>query len=475
MRHYENGSEKLGWQTIRTYRRPYRTAALIIPITVIVGMVSMLVGPLAAAAAAAVPALMVALRYPFALSVAALIGWPLLAALPELRVPGGLTDISFERIALAAAAGVTLIAVPRSRFLTLTVSPWVALYFLASVIWIVLWGAVGTSLVVLLSIVTVYWLTRSHLENSHRIYQLLAAITIAAVAISWTGFYERLLDLEYSAFDVTTGTAAGTRYLDVPGGRATGVLGNPAIYGAIAASGLLCSMILWLKATKRSTRLLTGLAAVNLSYAVFVSYTRSAWLAGLVGVVVALILNRDLRHQAILVSVILVVGASFGLFFAVDAPDATALSDRLTNVSTVEGRLDRAAYSLGAFAEAPLVGQGPGVLNRLIAARFPGGGFDTSHNTYLTLAVNGGLLLLVPLVALALSWLRMATRRQVARTPSATRDAIAAAAGIVSVYLVSGTFLDLANFPYFTAIFFASGALIEQVHSMSEVGERGLM
>jgi hypothetical protein len=82
--------------------------------------------------------------------------------------------------------------------------------------------------------------------------------------------------------------------------------------------------------------------------------------------------------------------------------------------------------------------------------------------------VDSGILVLVPFVGLAVSWLWMALRTRRTLLPEDPQlEILAAALGGLTIYLVSGLFLDLRFFSFLTALFFVLGALVESLYDSS--------
>ncbi len=420
-------------------------------------------------------------REPFRLYLWLLVTWPLLSLYLQISLPGGVPDISYERVLIPLTAALVILAALTLRTKIPGIVPLVIIYVTAQIVSYGLafggQGFVKPDLVILLNSlvlpIIVYWLTKVFMTSTGRLKLLLFALIAGSLIICMTGFYERALDLRESPFPVTTGTASGERYLGVPGGRAAGVMGNPAIYGAVVAVGALAAAACSAHAARLSSRFGFGAATFILTYGVAVSYTRSAWLAFLAALLVAQFLIKGLWRMAVLVVVAGILAVSFLVFTEFDQIlgnillDNPVVQDRVLEQDNVSGRVDRMAFAWEKVWERPLLGWGPGALDHLTGQVFPDGGFDTSHNTYLTFLVDGGLFVFLSFTALVTFWLVRAFQALRLSAPrSVERSVLGVMLGAMLIFLLSGMALELKYFGYFNSLFWIAGATIEQVRSI---------
>lgn len=320
----------------------------------------------------------------------------------------------------------------------------------------------------------IYYFTRKYVDSRQRLVWLMAAITVSTLIICLTGIYENTLDLTHSPLPITPINEEGdTRWLGVPGGRAAGVLVNPAIYGSVMGMGMLCCAVFFVHSSRRSDQFLLGGVALILAYGVFVSYTRSAWVSVAIALLFAQFFLNGLWKvtMPLLLFGALVLGLTWGALQQSDL-----VQDRVLDKENVTGRIERTAWSWDRFVERPILGRGLGSLDDLMQNVFQED-FDTSHNTYLTMLVDVGVIRFALFAAVVLSWLAKAA--SVLRSGPRGRfeySVVAAMVGFLMIWLLSGLSIELRLFPYFAALFWMAGALIERLNahvvSSASCGER---
>lgn len=317
-----------------------------------------------------------------------------------------------------------------------------------------------------------YFLTKKLVVSRQRLVWLLGAFIVAALIVCLTGLYERVLDLSESAFPISPHDEAGsTRYLGVPGGRASGVVGSPAVYGGVLGLGLLTSLCCLVHARKTPTKLLLGGVALLLAYGVLVSYTRSAWISVSIAMLFAPFYFKGLWKVTMPVAVI----AAFVIAFTWDGLQQNEIvQNRVTESDNVTGRIERFTWSWERFLERPVLGRGSGALNELMRREFPVGGFATSHNTYMTMLVDNGVLAFACFWAVVLGW--MAKAIFVLRSKphdQFEQSAVAAMVGFLAIWLLCGMSLELSYFTYYTTLFWTAGAIIERLNEEIAAGGLG--
>ncbi len=314
--------------------------------------------------------------------------------------------------------------------------------------------------------VLIYWLTKSLVTSTWHVKWLLSAVIAASVIVCLTGIYERAVDTKDSPFPVSAHNEAGdTRYLGVPGGRASGVMGNPAIYGAVLGMGALASLAGFAHAQRKRTKALLAFTAGLLLYGVFVSFTRSAWLSALVAIFVAQFFIKGLWKKTLPV---LAISTFLLIWIWQSLPQSDPVKERLLEQRNVVGRFERTIFALKEFEQKPLFGWGSGSLDILTAKRYPTEGFSTSHNTFVTMLVDDGLLVSLLFLALIISWLLHAAQAiHRSGRNSFERSAAAVFLGFMLIYLVSGMALELRYFDYINALLWISAAAIERLRTQS--------
>src|SRR5262249_24473115 len=129
------------------------------------------------------------------------------------------------------------------------------------------------------------------------------------------------------------------------------------------------------------------------------------------------------------------------------------LQSRVLEEDNVTGRVERINVSWERFWEKPLLGWGPGALDVLLRQEFGlEKGFNVSHNTYMTMLVDGGLLQFLTFIALIIAWAVQSIQVFAGRPArSFERGAAGVLLGSIVVYLMSGFALELRFFSYFTS------------------------
>ena len=417
-------------------------------------------------------------QYPFWLLLWLIVTYPLIYP-ARIRLPGGLPDIAYERGIVAILVGIVLWQVVMSKESFPRVSrlagAFFILYTLAVLAPILFGGLVAPNFSEFIEFVvlpfTLYWLTRYLVVTKQQIKWLLQSIALVAVLICFTGLYERVLDLEESPFQVSAHTEGGdTRYGGVPGGRAAGVLGNPAVYGAVMGMGALACFALVSNCRSFWQRLQVVLPAVLLMYGVYASFTRSAWLAVLSTLFLVQFFIKDLWKftlPAFCVGTVVLI-MSWGVL----AEDET-VKDRVLDQQNLTGRVERLTWCWNQLLEKPITGWGMGATNHLMSQEFQEAGFSTSHNTFMSLLLDGGPFLGVSFVALLSSWvLQGLVFAQKQQNVGFTALAAAALAGFVLIYAVSGMALELRYFGFLNSLLWMAGAGIERMTALSPDGPR---
>jgi len=462
--------------TNRAKRRSSRFRVSPLVVGGFLALATLSLGPLTIPAIVALVLLPWFLSEPLRLYVLLLVTWPVATLYVNIPLPAGIPDLRYERLVVLAIIGILVVgSLAGKRSLTgvpISVAVLVGLQLAWYFYHAASGGVADAGLSILISStvlpVSLYWLTRELITDRAAMQVLLKTLLVVGLIVAFTGFYERMLGGVYSPFPVETGTASGARYLGVPGGRAAGVFGNPAIYGAVLAAALLAARALFVETRHR---VMVGLAGLVLGYGVFVSYTRSAWLAAVAAGLVAILVTTDVIRQ---LGRLLAAAAVLGIVVIALLPGLIgqneALRDRILETDNVSGRIDRALYSWNLFLENAATGLGPDSLDKSIAFEFAseGKGFTSSHNTYLTMLVDGGAAVFAAAIAVFTSFMVGAYRVYRATSPgSPARYALAAMLGTIVAVVTSGMALELKYFAFFNSLYWIAGATIANLIAMS--------
>jgi putative inorganic carbon (hco3(-)) transporter len=236
--------------------------------------------------------------------------------------------------------------------------------------------------------------------------------------------------------------ALPSEWLDKLGQRTTGSLESPDVYGSVV---LFCGLFLLAAALSRRgyvTRLSPLVLFVISIFFVFLTYSRASWLAGLFALVGVLFLARGAVAQLalVLIPIALLLNVSGALNSQVEFA-----RDRLNSETSEESALSRlpVAYaSVRMFEAKPLFGFGYENFNRFDYSYQRRVGNlvypqkdHSSHNLYLTLLAEQGLVGFALYVGPALWWL--------GRTKSRWRSL--PRSGLVSRKLVGALWLAIAG------------------------------
>ena len=127
--------------------------------------------------------------------------------------------------------------------------------------------------------------------------------------------------------------------------------------------------------------------------------------------------------------------------------------------------MERIVWSWDRFLEHPILGQGPGALDAMMQTVYQEG-FDTSHNTYLTMMVDYGFVRFALFLAVVASWLTRAGLILASnRRGQFEYSVVAAMVGFLMIWLLSGMSIELKLFPYFGALFWIAGGVIERLRA----------
>lgn len=409
---------------------------------------------------------------PFRLFAWLIVTWPVLTLYVRIPLPAGIPDISYERLLVPLTLGIIILAglafkrrLPRIGMLDILASTYAAAQFGTRVA--VLWfGGLGTPdlngfLDVIVVPILMYWMTKNLLVSRWHLKWLLYALILASVIICFSGLYERALGSTESPFPVSThlsgGKSGGTRYLGVPQGRAAGVLGNPALYGAVLGMGVLASLCCVVHAERKRTQVTLVATIVVLLYGVFVSYTRSAWISIAVTLLITQFLVSNLWGKTL---PIYLVGMLLLALKWDDLANNPIVTSRVLNPFNLVMRFALARLAWDRFLERPFLGWGSGALDILSLEQYR----EVSHNTFLTFLVDGGLAVFLSFSALSIYLLIRAIHIYwLTEKNSFERSALATMTGCILIFLMSGLSLELRYFGYFNALFWIFAGVIDRL------------
>ena len=237
-------------------------------------------------------------------------------------------------------------------------------------------------------------------------------------------------------------------------GYATGTLDNPSVFGIVM---VFCGLLLYQSAMSRRkdwVRALFMLACGFCVLGVFLCMERSAWLAS-----VLVLLGLLFIYPKPMLKVLMVGGVTLLILFLTGLLSAYIGSsgNRIYSEQPVYDRVVVTDAMLRMVQEKPLVGWGYETLNENVAKyyRTIGNaritlGFVTSHNTYLTIMTELGLvtflLYLYPFIFLAITTIK--NRLQLLRVSSGERSMLSILWLVALSYFLITNFLDMRWYPY---------------------------
>lgn len=399
------------------------------------------------------------IQNPFKLYIWLIISWPTLALFVRVPLPAGIPDISYDRVLVLILMCVVVIEalLLRRHLLKTTILDLLILLYLAAQLssrLVVLWfGGEGSPdlnglLDTLLIPVGMYWITKNLLVSRSNIQWFLYALVIACLLICLTGLYEQAVGKRVFKSSISLG-GTEERYIwqDVPGGRAAGAMGNPAVYGATLGIGILAGIGCLPHVDKKFPRVVLLASIGLLLYGVFASYTRSAWVSVFIVLFAVQFFINGLWKTTM---PLFILGLLLLLLFWRELPGISIIENRALYANSLPVRFELINLGWDRFLERPIFGWGSGALN-IFGIRQLG---NTSHNIYLTFLVDGGVVLFLSF-CIVVGYLLFRVIRVYGMIPKGglERDALVSMTGSIFVFLLSGLALELRYFGYFNALF----------------------
>jgi len=252
-------------------------------------------------------------------------------------------------------------------------------------------------------------------------------------------------------------------------GRAS-ALGGPGALGAFLGATFVLALAILVWGGPRSLRRLSLLALVITPPALFLTLTRAPLLAAsCVGFIIIALRSRSRWPSVLaLATTVIVIVAAWG-----SIASTSVYKNRLSDKTNIQGRELLDKWSLQLAARKPVTGWGYGSFDRvknsanLSASSSIQRSFGlqyTSHNTFLTVLVELGI---VGLCLMIVPWLvaaRAAIRR--ARRPVPSRWAIIGFLAILGVWMINAGTFDMRFFSFTSALpWLAAGFLRRRVLS----------
>ena len=287
-----------------------------------------------------------------------------------------------------------------------------------------------------------YGMIRSLPYDRKTLLRMVGLLCVLGAYLSWTGIFEHFQVKALVWPGYILDPSLGTHFE-----RSRGPFMESVAMGRVLtitfASFLV--MAVELNGAKRS---LAHLAAVLSLVAIYYTYTRGPWLGLALVLGFFLFCRTPLKRVARTLVLVLCLAAAAGVTGKFSLTKGTLFSQRQ---NTVDDRVVSYLTTVKILESHPVFGIGFGRFNRVWDDYYTGvgnlefGGFDGSHNTFLTMAAEGGVVTLLFYVAVLCS-LTLMCWRMYRRLPEALafeRCFVLMVLAIAAMYSVTGFFSDL--------------------------------
>lgn len=201
--------------------------------------------------------------------------------------------------------------------------------------------------------------------------------------------------------------------------RAYGTFPHPNVYGLYVAIGIICVVCLYMRTTDahRRTILVAGLAV--LSAGLTVAFSRSAWVALAVGLIIVAVMARGdgaaVRRRFVASVLCVIMGAiALGAVHADATMTRIAGKGRLEAISMSE-RTSQLRDAAMLFADRPILGAGMGQMPLALWLTHPDDrspyAYQFVHDIYILAAVELGVIGLLAFLSVIALWVRALRKR----------------------------------------------------------------
>lgn len=261
--------------------------------------------------------------------------------------------------------------------------------------------------------------------------------------------------LQYLGWDPIPWGAAGFEQ-----SRSFATLGNPIILGGYLAVALSMAITALVTAENKRDGIIWAIEALVIAASLITTLSRGAWLGGLAGVLIGVVLvareKQDLRKRSFTMLVVLLAGVIGAVGIALVSGDGSTLGSRLLSASNPlagsgESRVEIWKSAVSMVEEKPLFGVGPDAFmiafpryeTSRSAKLFPEVLADNAHNSVLQTASTTGIPALIALACTLLAFLYITIFRKGSRVAIAMTAAIMAfiTQSLLSVTVVGTSFI----------------------------------
>ena len=232
--------------------------------------------------------------------------------------------------------------------------------------------------------VACFWLIRMTAPREAQLRHLMIALIVMSILQGTVG-----LMMNFSA----TRAILPEHWITMD--RTTGTLGRVAEFSTTLTAAMLLVAHYVFYVRKRLVQILCFIALLIGSVCLVLSFSRGTWLASIIVALLAIVLYRRMSPYILIMAVIIVSVLTTNVF----AESVAFAAERLNHQSTIDSRLISNYAHLGMIQAKPLLGWGHGNYTRYhlpFVKPVEGVPFAdvhiSSHNTYLSMAVELGLL-----------------------------------------------------------------------------------
>jgi hypothetical protein len=300
---------------------------------------------------------------------------------------------------------------------------------------------------------------------------------ISAARIMWVLLVAGVVQAGFALIEFASGWTLWptTGWDDLGGneyGRITGTLANPAVTGAFLGAGMVTAVAVLALRGPRSLRRVSIAMLVVGAPALLTTLTRAPILATILAIVLVLLVSH-LRY----VSLVVLVAGAITLVTLLPMIQGSSLYERRVGVSnSIAARESLQDWSIRLWEQKPLFGHGWDQFDEVKnATQFAGGEVPTrvvraytSHNSYLTILVELGLvgfvLFVVPFVVIGYRALARA------RLPAPDQWIVVASLGTLAVIVLTALTVDFRFFSIAQMLPWLSLALLRRATTASPSG-----
>ena len=305
-----------------------------------------------------------------------------------------------------------------------------------------------------------FYIVRNLVDDTRKIRLVLVAMAIIAVYLVPIGVFEHFTGKSWFTETQQVGWQQGGI------NRAQGPLKGPAVYGATLGVCLVIFVYLFFQSKAPAKRLLYLLGIIGSGVGEVMTFTRSAWLSPALALLVLAVVYEGKRK--VLFAWITAGVVVLALFLPIIQRSAI-FGERVMKKSTIESRMLITRNTMEMIKDKPVFGFG---INNFDFYKWsypvyvPGiEGYvgPTSHNTFLTILVEVGLLGAIPylLIFAILSRYWVATYARASGNPLVGGRELVGTIGAATVcYFVTAMVIDMRFFRYTEYLFWALLALI---------------